>query len=103
MCGRPLTFAGIGLGLLLLAGPVLAEEHCHVPFDQWQSRSAVRALAKSHSWVIRRIKTDDGCYVVHGRDEGGREMEIRLDPQTLAIIDTHFDQDRDFDPDDKPK
>ena len=70
----------------LAAGPVLADDECFVSMADWQPREAVEALAVEQGWTIGRIKIDDGCYEVKGRDADGREIELTLHPATLAIL-----------------
>lgn len=75
------------LGLLLfVASAVQADEECESPTGRWQSREAVRQLAREQGWVIRRIKIDDGCYEIHGADKDGRRFEARIDPVTLSVV-----------------
>lgn len=75
-----------GAILLLASGAARAEERCYAPISAWQPRSAVKALAEQNGWTIRRIRTDDGCYEVSGRDADGREFHADIDPATLAIL-----------------
>ncbi|MBC7146990.1 MAG: PepSY domain-containing protein [Thioclava marina] len=93
---RPFSrLALIALGPLLVAGAALAgEDHCRVPMADWQPRDAVQALAEAQGLTVRRIKIDDGCYEVHARDAQGREVELKLDPATLAVVESEFEGDR---------
>ena len=78
--------AGIALlGLLaLFALPVQAD--CDAPTATWQPRSAVHALAERNGWRIDKLKIDDGCYEVRGRDADGYRFKAKLDPATLEIV-----------------
>ncbi|MCO6187048.1 PepSY domain-containing protein [Rhizobium sp. L1K21] len=62
------------------------DDDCDVPISKWQPRSAVLALAETQGWRLKRIKIDDGCYEVYGRDETGQSFEAKIDPKTLQII-----------------
>ena len=80
------------------AGVVLADDDdCRVPMADWQPREAVQKMAEAQGWTVRRIKTDDGCYEIKGRDAQGREIEVKVDPATLAIVEMEYDDDNDDD------
>ena len=85
----------IGLGA---AGVALADDDdCRVPMANWQPREAVQAMAETQGWTVRRIKTDDGCYEIKGYDATGREIEVKVDPATLAIVEFEYEDDDDDD------
>ena len=79
---------GIGLALA-------DDDDCRVPMADWQPREAVQKMAEAKGWIVRRIKTDDGCYEIKGRDTQGREIEVKLDPGTLAIVEMEYEDDDD--------
>lgn len=81
------------LAIALIATPALADDDCAVPMTQWQPREAVTALAAEQGWVLRRLRIDDGCYEVIGRDAQGRSIEVKLDPATLAVVEMEFEDD----------
>ena len=83
------------LTLALIATPALASDDCAVPMTDWQPREAVVELAAENGWELRRIRIDDGCYEVIGRDAEGRPIEVKLDPATLAVIEMEFEDDHD--------
>ena len=84
------------LTLALIASPAFADEDCVVPMTDWQPREAVVKLAADKGWNLRRIRIDDGCYEVIGRDAEGRAIEVKLNPATLAVIEMEFeDEDAD--------
>lgn len=88
----------IGLGA---AGIALADDDdCQVPMANWQPRDAVQQMAQAQGWTVRRIKTDDGCYEIKGRDASGREIEVKIDPATLEIVEFEYEDDDDNDNDD---
>jgi hypothetical protein len=68
------------------AGTAMADDDCHVPMDQWQSREAVQKMAEARGWQVGRIKIDDGCYQVRGIDETGQAFKAKIDPATLSIV-----------------
>ena len=87
------VLAGLGA-----AGVALADDDdCRVPMADWQPREAVQAMAEAQGWTVRRIKTDDGCYEIKGRDAQGREIEVKVDPATLAVVEFEYEDDDDDD------
>lgn len=77
----------------LPAGAVLADDDCFVPMADWQPREAVARFAVAQGWEVRRIKIDDGCYEIDGRDAQGRAIEVKLHPGTLQIVAFEFEDD----------
>ncbi|HMN74573.1 MAG TPA: PepSY domain-containing protein [Burkholderiaceae bacterium] len=76
----------LAITVALAAAPALADDDCDAPAERWQSRDAVRQMAAQRGWQIQRLKIDDGCYEIRGRDADGREFKARLDPETLAVV-----------------
>ena len=81
----------------LPAGAALADDDCFVPMADWQPREAVAQFALAQGWEVRRIKIDDGCYEIDGRDATGRAIEVKLHPGTLQIVEFEFEDDSDDD------
>lgn len=81
----------IVLASLAAMGVAQADEGCTVPMAQWQPREEVQRMAEEQGWTVRRIKIDDGCYEIDGRDPEGRAIEVKVDPATLAIIEVEFE------------
>ena len=75
----------------LALAPALADDDCAVPMSEWQPRDAVMQLAETKGWAVSRIRLDDGCYELSGRDAEGRWIEVKLDPATLSVIEMEFD------------
>lgn len=71
------------------------DDDCNVPMTDWQPRKAVQAMAEQQGWSVQRIKVDDGCYEIKGRDAQGRKIEVKLDPATLAVVEMDFDDNGD--------
>ena len=83
----PCSTAGMALALLVVAGqPAWAGKKCDAPPETWQARSAVAALAERQGWQIDRLKVDDGCYEIKGRDAQGRRIKAKIDPASLQVI-----------------
>ena len=81
------TRRSIAVGLLALSAgaaalPALAGDDCDVPTQRWQSREAVRQMAAQKGWELERLKINDGCWEIRGRDaEGRRFLEVAEDPR----------------------
>ena len=90
----------LALCLALAAAPALADDDCEAPVQHWQSRDAVMRHAAAQGWQVQRLKIDDGCYEVRGRDAQGRAFKAKLDPQTLRVVkmklrsDDHHERER---------
>ncbi|MBC7133829.1 MAG: PepSY domain-containing protein [Roseovarius sp.] len=90
------TLTTLALIALLPAGAALADDDdCRVPRDQWQPREAAMQAAEANGWTVRRFEIDDGCYEIRGRDRDGREIEVKLDPATLQIVEMDHEDDDD--------
>lgn len=77
----------LALCLALSAAPALADDDdCAAPARLWQSRDAVLQHAARQGWQVQRLKIDDGCYEIRGRDAQGRAFKAKLDPQTLREV-----------------
>ena len=90
----------VALWACLAAAPALAGDDCDVPVEQWQSRDSVLHIAAQRGWHVQRLKIDDGCYEIRGRDAQGRAFKATLDPQTLKPVKMKLregDRDRDRD------
>ncbi|MDO9524565.1 MAG: PepSY domain-containing protein [Gemmobacter sp.] len=80
------------LGALAFTGTALADDDdCIAPMAQWQPRESVQRMAEAQGWTVARIKIDDGCYEIKGRDAKGRKIEVKVDPGTLAIVEMEYE------------
>lgn len=71
----------------------LADDDCFVPMADWQPREAVAQFAAGQGWTARRIRIDDGCYEIDGRDATGSEIEVKLHPGTFEIVEFDVEDD----------
>lgn len=81
---KTLTILALVAGLP--AAAALADDDCFVPMADWQPREAVAKLAEARGWTVRRIKIDDGCYEIDGKDQAGRRIEVTVHPATLEVL-----------------
>ena len=89
------TLTIIGFLAVFPAGMALADDDCFVPMSDWHPRDAVARLAEENGWTVRRIKIDDGCYEIKGRDAEGRPIEVTVHPFTLEVIEIEYEDDAD--------
>lgn len=90
------TLPMLTIAALLPAGVVLADDDdCSVPRDQWQRREAALQVAQDNGWTVADFEIDDGCYEIEGRDADGREIEVKLDPATLQVVEMDYEDDDD--------
>ena len=66
--------------------PALASPRCNIAMADWQPRQALEDKLKSEGWTVRRIKSDDGCYKVHGTRSDGQRVKATFTPDTLVLI-----------------
>lgn len=68
------------------AGAAVASEDCHRPMAEWQSRDAVTTHVAALGVTPERLRIDDGCYEIRGRDGDGNRVGLTLDPATLSLL-----------------
>lgn len=71
---------------LIASSTALASGDCHSPMSQWQSREAAAEQVRNMGIRIDRLKIDDGCYELRGRDSDDNRIDLKLDPATLALL-----------------
>lgn len=49
-------------------------------------REAVTAHVTALGVTAERLRIDDGCYEVRGRDSDGNRVGLKIDPTSLAIL-----------------
>lgn len=87
---RQIRLATLALSLALpatlAAGPALADDDCNSPMAQWQSRESAMAWATGLGIKVERMRVDDGCYKMRGRDSENNRVELKVDPATFAVM-----------------
>lgn len=87
----------ITFSLLLMSGSAMADDDCDDPIANWQPRENLRQQLEAEGWTVFRIKVDDGCYEVKGRDPDGNRMEAEYSPATFELMEMERDDDDDDD------
>ena len=87
----------ITLSLLLMSGSTLADDDCDDPVAGWQPRENLRQKLEAEGWTVFRIKVDDGCYEVKGRDPNGHRVEAEYSPATFELMEMEREDDDDDD------
>jgi len=80
------VLAGAVALILAGSGAALAGDDCYSPMAQWQPRAAAAAHARQLGIDPGRLRIDDGCYQIRGRDSDGNKITVKLDPATLALM-----------------
>mgnify|MGYP005850195899 FL=1 len=82
---RSLTPAILTVALFGATAALADDDDCRSPMSQWQSQDAAMQHAGALGIEVRRLKIDDGCYEIKGRDSDGNKVELKLEPATLAL------------------
>ena len=93
----------ISLSLLLISVSALADDDCDDPVAGWQPRENLRKQLEAKGWTVFRIKVDDGCYEVKGRDPNGHRVEAEYSPATFELMEMEREEDDDDDNDHRGK
>ncbi|MEJ2415590.1 MAG: PepSY domain-containing protein [Exilibacterium sp.] len=83
----------ISLALLLMSGGTLADDDCNDPLAEWQPRKDLRKQLEAEGWTVFRIKVDDGCYEVKGKDPNGYRVEAEFSPVTFELREIEREDD----------
>lgn len=85
----------IAFSLLLMSASTLADDDCDDPVAGWQPRENLRQKLETEGWTVFRIKVDDGCYEVKGRNPEGHRAEAEYSPATFELREMEYDDDHD--------
>lgn len=83
---------------LATSGAAFADDDCGGQMADWQPREAAMAYATQLGITADRLKIDDGCYRIRGRDTDGNRIEMKLDPANLALVKLEIEFRRGADP-----
>ena len=71
---------------LASSGAALASNDCHRPMAEWQSRDTVMSHVTEMGITTERLRIDDGCYEIRGKDVEGNRIGLKMDPATLVPL-----------------
>jgi hypothetical protein len=79
------------LAALLFATAVAANaqhaEKCEaIPKTEWKPQAELEKKLTDQGWKVSRVKIENGCYEVYGRDEKNAKVEKFFHPKTLEIV-----------------
>ncbi|SIS97555.1 PepSY domain-containing protein [Neptunomonas antarctica] len=86
-------FISVFITSFLMSGTALASDDCTDPVADWQPKERLRQMMIDNGWDVKRIKVDDGCYEIKGRDRNGHRVEAKFSPATLEIRDLEIEFD----------
>ena len=75
--------------LCLAFGAALAQhaERCDpIPKEEWKPQAELERKLTDEGWKISRVKIENGCYEVYGRDAKGNRRETFFHPKTFEIV-----------------
>lgn len=79
----------ITLLALAASGTALAQhaEKCEpIPKAEWRPKAELERKLKDEGWTISRVKIENGCYEVYGKNATGRKMETFFHPKTFEVV-----------------
>lgn len=71
---------------LISTGTARADDDCFSPMEKWQSRESVAAHISEMGITTERLRIDDGCYEIRGRDGEGNQIKLKIEPSTLTLL-----------------
>lgn len=85
------------IAALALTASVMAHagNSCSSPMAEWQPREVVTTYVAGLGISPEPVRVDDGCYEVRGLDADGNQVELEIEPSTLAVqkLKIRFQQD----------
>lgn len=62
-------------------------ERCEpIPKAEWRTQADLETKLKNEGWTINRVKIENGCYEVYGKDAKGKKMETFFHPKTFEVV-----------------
>ena len=79
----------ITLCLTAVAGAAHGQhaEKCEpIPKEEWKPQAELERKLKNEGWTISRVKIENGCYEVYGKNATGKKMETFFHPKTFEVV-----------------
>lgn len=84
-------YRAIALTVLALLGatPAMAAgASCSTALaSKFQPKATLESQLKAEGLIVRRIKTEKGCYEVYAVDKAGKKLNVAYNAETLAKVD----------------
>jgi hypothetical protein len=62
-------------------------EKCEpIPKAEWKPQAELERKLTDQGWKVSRVKIENGCYEVYGKDEKGRKVESFFHPKTFEPV-----------------
>jgi hypothetical protein len=62
-------------------------ERCEpIPKAEWKPQAELERKLTDRGWKVSRVKIENGCYEVYGRDEKNNKVEVFFHPRTLEVV-----------------
>lgn len=76
-----------GIGMASFAALAAHPEKCEpIPKSEWRPQAELERMLTDKGWKISRVKIENGCYEVYGRDANNKKMETFFHPKTFEIV-----------------
>ena len=76
--------------VLLLAFAAARAQHAErcepIPKEEWRPQAELERKLIDQGWKISRVKIENGCYEVYGRDAKGNRRETFFHPKTFQVV-----------------
>ncbi len=78
----------IACSIAITSSSALAhDEKCDpIPKSEWRSQADLERMLTDKGWKISRVKIENGCYEVYGRDANNKKMETFFHPKTFEVV-----------------
>ena len=81
------SVAAIGLASAAFGAMAQHAERCEpIPKAEWKPQAELERKLAGQGWKVTRVKIENGCYEVYGRDEKNQKVEVFFHPKTLERV-----------------
>ena len=84
------TFVTLAAMAALACGAAARAQHAErcepIPKAEWRPQAELERKLTERGWKISRIKIENGCYEVYGRDEKNNKVETFFHPKTFEVV-----------------
>ena len=83
---RQLLIALLGLGTRGATRAQHAKKCDPIPKDEWKPQAELERKLKNEGWTFGRVKIENGCDEVYGKNAVRRQMETFFHPKTFEVV-----------------